>query len=297
MDVIEKYLEILENNGDYSANTLRSYTADLRRFANFLNSELNGDLIEGVTPLGDLFTKFLDYEELQGFKPSTIHRRKVALTQFGGYLFEKGVIDQSAVEKISAYKKDVWRKIAHRDLMLLSDDECVRLEKTLLNEKSSRVYRDISIITLMLETGLSINSIIGLNLSDLDFRAERLRADNGFQTIRYSIPKSSEYLTEYLKSSRRELTQSTTEQALFVSQMGGRITRQGVWQVLRGWGELANISVTLSPRVIRHTAVFKMMKLNMSVEEIQKLLGHSNIMSTKALIRKVSKQTNTTKRR
>jgi len=288
MDLIKKFSDSLESTGDYSTSTLRSYAADLRRFEEFLKSELNGTVSGSIFPAG-IFNKFLDAEEDNGFKPRTIHRRKVALTQFAEYLCAQGMITRDKVAAITNHKQDIWKKINQRDLTFLTEDQCIQLENAILREKNSRVYRDISIISLLLETGLTINPIVGLNLFDIDLRAERIKANNGFQTIRYSIPESVGFLTEYLKSSRRELTQSITEEALFVSQMGGRITRQGVWQILKGWGDAAKLPVPLSPRVLRHTAVRRMLRANQSVEEIQRLLGHSNIMSTRALIRKLSK--------
>jgi integrase/recombinase XerD len=141
----------------------------------------------------------------------------------------------------------------------------------------------------VLETGLSINPIINLDLSDLELRAGRVRADNGLGNAWYSIENTVQYLQKYLSISRPELTQSSNEEALFVSQMGGRITRQGVWQVIQGWGKEAKISISLSPRILRHTAVIQMMKSGKTVEEIQKLLGHTNVFSTRALIRKLEK--------
>jgi integrase/recombinase XerD len=95
-----------------------------------------------------------------------------------------------------------------------------------------------------------------------------------------------------LEEGRPELTQSLTEEALFVSQMGERITRQGVWQVLRSWGRQAKIRKAISPRILRHTAVKQMLLEDKPLVEIQKMLGHRNQFSTRALVRRIKKACN-----
>lgn len=70
------------------------------------------------------------------------------------------------------------------------------------------------------------------------------------------------------------------------------MTRQGVWQVLRQWGRRANLPVTLSPRLARHTAAFHLARSQRPVKEIQALLGHTNPLSTQALLRRLAPSVN-----
>ena len=71
--------------------------------------------------------------------------------------------------------------------------------------------------------------------------------------------------------------------------MGRRITRQGVWQVLRNWGGQAELRRNLSPRMIRHTAAKQMIVEDRPLDEIQRMLGHSNQLSTRSLVRRIKK--------
>jgi integrase/recombinase XerD len=91
----------------------------------------------------------------------------------------------------------------------------------------------------------------------------------------------------YLKIGRPELNRSIDEPALFISQVGTRMSRQSAWQVLRHWGELAELPVTLSPRLLRHTAALRMTHASRPISEIQMLLGHSNPLSTQALLHRL----------
>jgi len=233
--------------------------------------------------------EFLDSEYDQGYKPSTLHRRKISIIQFADYLVESNILHQNSLEQLSAWKPEIWHKIKQRELQFLSEEEIQLLCDTILHHRSLRMYRDISIISVLLETALSIDPIVKLNVSDLELRTLHVRVnlDKGYSL--YPIPDSADYLKNYLEKSRPELTQSANEEALFVSQMGSRITRQGVWQVIKGWGREAQLDTPISPRVLRHTAVVLMLKSGKSTIEIQKLLGHTNVFSTKALIRKLEK--------
>lgn len=286
MDEITQYLKKLAVDGDHSASTLRSYSSDLRRFKQYV-FKYQKELVNNGELSPDLFLSFLNSEHDLGFKPSTLHRRKVTLTQFADYLFQNGIFQDSDLEKVTDWKPDIWLEIKQRELHFLTESEIQQLFDTILNKSSSRMFRDVSIISLVLETGLSIDPIIKLNVSDLKFRTKQVRVEDGDKNTWYSIPDSVSYLQSYLENSRPELTQSANEEALFVSQMGSRITRQGVWQVINGWGEEAGLSVSLSPRILRHTSVVQMIKSGKSIRDIQKLIGHTNIFSTKALIRKL----------
>ncbi|MBE9475422.1 MAG: tyrosine-type recombinase/integrase, partial [Chloroflexi bacterium] len=94
-------------------------------------------------------------------------------------------------------------------------------------------------------------------------------------------------IEEYLQEGRPDLLHHPGEPALFISQMDGRLSRQGVWQILNHWGQLVNPPISLSPRVVRHTAALRMRKAGLSNAEIQIRLGHRNPLSTRALIRRL----------
>ena len=94
-----------------------------------------------------------------------------------------------------------------------------------------------------------------------------------------------------MKEGRPELNYQINEPALFISQTGGRMSRQGVWQALRQWGQKASLPIPLSPRLLRHTAVIRMVHSGRTPAEIQVLLGHSNPLSTQALLRRLMPET------
>jgi integrase/recombinase XerD len=287
MDQIIEFLALLENEQEVSESTRKAYASDIQKFVNFLKSYHKREPVLSDFTVKAFF-QFLDHEKKQGLKPSTLHRRRVSLKKFAEYLHKTGAMDLVSVNAIAGWQRKLWEEIANRESVSLAEAEIKKLMETIGSEQKTRNIRDLLIVSLILETGISIGALVDLNLSDVNLRAKSIRSNNGAE-IWYAVENSVDYIRDYLNESRPELTQSMNEEALFVSQMGGRITRQGVWQVIQGWGEAAGLGVSLSPRILRHTAVRRMLADGRKVEEIQKLLGHGNKHSTQALIRKLKK--------
>jgi integrase/recombinase XerD len=257
MDQIIKFLALLEKEQEVSESTRKAYASDLQKFVNFLKSTRKREPVVGDFTV-KAFVQFLEHEKKQGLKPSTLHRRRVSLKKFAEYLHQAGAMDLVSVNEIAGWQRKLWEEIANREAVSITEAEIQKLLETIGAERKTRNIRDLLIVSLILETGISIGVLVDLNLSDVNLRAQRLRCTNG-EEILYSIENSVDHFKNYLAESRPELTQSMNEEALFVSQMGGRITRQGVWQVVQGWGDAAGLGVSLSPRILRHTAVRNML--------------------------------------
>jgi integrase/recombinase XerD len=198
-------------------------------------------------------------------------------------------MSESQVDDVFSWRHSLWKEIYRREIPVLTENEIEQLYNRIDNNHSRKAVRDLSIISLILDTGLSVNEVISIDLSDLDLRNQELAYRKNSVRVNYSIKRSAGLIEKYLKNERPELTQSMNETALFVSQMGGRISRQGVWQLVREWGKNAGISMPLSPRVLRNTAAMLMVSAGYSIAEMQKRLGHSNRYSTRALVRKIKK--------
>ena len=141
---------------------------------------------------------------------------------------------------------------------------------------------------LLLETGLSVRDLTELDMTDLDLRAGRFHVNLvGKGDLWLALGEAKRAIEEYIQEGRPDLLHHPGEPALFISQMDGRLSRQGVWQILNHWGQLANPPISLSPRVVRHTAALRMRKAGLSNTEIQIRLGHRNPLSTRALIRRL----------
>jgi integrase/recombinase XerD len=285
---VSAFLASLENNPAYSESTRLAYASDLRVFLEYLKAILNRN-----PALDDLdaarVAEFMESESSAGRRQSTLVRRRATLRRFTHFLDETGVSQGNVLAPNGNLIDQAISAVSPRKTaQCLTANQVAQLETLIENSPRPRARRDQAILALLLETGLSVGTLISLNLSDLDLRAGRLHitlesGDDAWLPLGAATP----YLERYLHEGRPDLNHEPNEPALFISQMDGRMSRQGIWQILRYWGKLLNPPVTLSPRLVRHTAALRMARSGRSLTEIQTLLGHSNPLSTLALLRRL----------
>lgn len=288
MEYFKTYIKNLEITGEYSENTIHAYSSDLKRFFLYLQNHIQREPLLSDLNSGAI-KEFLEEENKLGFSPSTLHRRKISLSQFLTHLSKFGNISKNEVNNVSRWKPSLWKEIYNREVQFLAEKEINRLFSIFDDENSVKAVRDKAIISIMLETGLPIGMVIAINLGDINPETKELKVIEGNRTRRLSIKISMNALEKYLVLGRKQFTQSVHEQALFVSQMGSRITRQGVWQLVKDWGLKADLGKSLSPRLLRNTNIKRMVNGGLSVGEIQQKLGHNNRYSTRALVRKINR--------
>lgn len=283
---MEKQIGVFLNNlnrQNYSENTRIAYAADLNQFLSFLlfKFERKPKLVD-ICPA--VINEYWGYIHGLGLKNSTIYRKASTLRTLFNYFEESDLLrDQKEWDQISWPESCNVSK--HADLDYLNAFEIKELIALVEGQENPRAYRDLVIIYILLETGLNISNLIGLNVGDWHNRSNKLKLPTGDDL--FFKDREAKALMNYLGFGRPELTQNQDEKALFVSQWGRRITRQGVWQMLKNYGEETKLSSPLSPRTLRHTSVQKLIKEGKTEEEIQVKLGHKNCMTTQSLIRRI----------
>lgn len=290
---VRDFLDDLEAQLTYSDSTRLAYLNDLRCYLDYLELTL-----QRKPRLADFNARsiagFLDTERESGKRPSTLLRRRASLRNFANYIrrhFEDW--DERFENEAHLIDEAVSVPVVSTRPHYLKDHQIQALWRVLEASQRPRARRDQAILALLLECGLSVGSLVSLNLSDIDLKMGRLRLPSrSNQSVWVPLRDALEPIQRYLKDGRPELNYRTGEPALFISQTGGRMTRQGVWQVLRQWGRKAKLSVTLSPRLARHTAAFHLARSKRPVKEIQALLGHTNPLSTQALLRRLAPELN-----
>ena len=285
---VRAFLTALGSDDAYSSSTRMAYENDLRCFVAYLQDSLTRS-----PRLSDFTTRqvadFLEHERVQGLRHSTLIRRRATLRRFARFL-KKQFPDK--VEQFDPSSKlidlSLGRPAETNKPNYLGTDQLEAVWAVLLASPSPRARRDHALMAILLEMGLSVASLVALDLQDVNLEAGMLcLAVEEDRQIWISLGEAGEPLQRYLQVGRPELNCSPEEQALFVSQTGRRMSRQGVWQVLRQWGRRARLEEVLTPRLVRHTAAFRLAKSGRSLEDIQALLGHTNPLSTHALLRRL----------
>lgn len=292
--LVSAFLVYLETQSTYSSSTRLAYQNDLRCFLAYLKQQLErGPESSDFTPAQ--IASFLSAEREAGRRPSTLLRRRASLRRFAAFLGESDVewgthfkAEAGLIDEAIAEPSPLQRP------RCLTEEQVASLQRLLEASPRPRSRRDEAILGLLLECGLTVGTLIALNLEDLDSKNCSLRIYPEVKSGKWvPLGAAAEPMERYLNEGRPELNYHPDEPALFISQTGGRMSRQGVWQVLRQWGHKARLPVTLSPRLARHTAAYRLAHSGRPIAEVQALLGHTNPLSTQALLRRLNEAAQT----
>ena len=80
------------------------------------------------------------------------------------------------------------------------------------------------------------------------------------------------------------MKENTEEKALFVNYNGKRITRQGLWKILKEYGEKAGLKHKLTPNLIRTSCAVHMLQNGADLKSLQELMGHEDITATQVYL-------------
>ena len=137
-------------------------------------------------------------------------------------------------------------------------------------------------LALLYASGMRVSELMSLNLSDIDTEGDFVRCFGKGHKERL-IPiarRASLAVAEYIKEARSHLARNDEEKALFLNRRGERLTRQGFWQILKGYAKSAGLDKEITPHTLRHSFATHMLSGGADLRSVQELLGHANISTT-----------------
>ncbi|MCX7774331.1 MAG: tyrosine-type recombinase/integrase [Clostridia bacterium] len=271
--VVNACIDYLKDNHNLAPNTLASYERDIRQYTAYLKN------------LGILDTQLADKELLAGYiqslnacgkSPSTVSRCVASLRIFYRYLIRHGKVNGNPIIGIEA------PKITKKPPKILSEQEVHKLMEV-PGTTGVKNIRDKAIIELLYETGLKVTELISLNVEHLDFEQGCIRCVQGRKNREVEIKSACmEGLADYLKLSRPFLLKDSQERSLFINSSGKRISRQGIWKIIKKYTRMADMEDGVTPYTLRHTLAADLIRKGGNAKEVQRVLGNS----TKATLEK-----------
>jgi len=137
-------------------------------------------------------------------------------------------------------------------------------------------------LELLYASGMRVSELVSLNLGDVDLENGYVRClGKGSKERVIPIYQQAALLVkEYVEENRPQLAHNKDEKALFLNLRGDRLTRQGFWQILKGYAKSANLEVEVTPHTLRHSFATHMLSGGADLRSVQELLGHANISTT-----------------
>jgi integrase/recombinase XerD len=140
--------------------------------------------------------------------------------------------------------------------------------------------RDRAILEVLYATGLRVSELISLRPADLDLEVGILTCFGKGRKERL-VPigsKARAWVTRYLDEVRGRHPRPGP--SLFVSQRGGRLSRMGLWGIVRRHAVTAGVANVLTPHVLRHSFATHLLERGADLRALQAMLGHADISTT-----------------
>ena len=253
-ELLENYINYLENVKNYSDHTPTAYKNDLEQYFDYLkNTQKN------------LFDNedFVDYLFSLELAKSTINRK---LTSVNNFLLWSSKLDKY---KGKTFRKSENLKTEKKLPNILTSNYINNLIDKLPTSTAKDV-RNKAIIELLYSSGLRVSELVNLKINDVKNdgslrvigkgRKERLlpMTDQAYKTI-----------SLWLKSNRAEFLKDNDNQFIFLGVRGKQITDREVRRVV-------NLITGTFPHNIRHTFATHVLDGGADLRVVQELLGHSD---------------------
>ena len=274
---IDEFLTSIEVEKGYSENTRVAYKNDLGQFLEFLKGQAEPRVDHWSEVRKDhLLAYILHLKTVREYASTTVARKVAAIKSFFHFLVAEGFItdDPTATLDSPRVRKYLPRAIAQEDVE--------KLLEAASKKDTPRGLRDRAILELLYATGMRVSELVAMNVGDVDLASASVRCfgKGGKERVIPIYERAVEATEAYLSKGRVHLLRDSEEKALFLNQRGQRLTRQGLWLIVKGYVKEAGLTVQVTPHTLRHSFATHMLRGGADLRNVQELLGHANIATT-----------------
>ncbi|WP_239984843.1 tyrosine-type recombinase/integrase [Sporolactobacillus pectinivorans] len=271
---IDDFLTELSNEHRLSANTLDAYRSDLKQYAYFLDEKAGFTVWAKVTEI--VAANYLYWLKDIGNSSATIARKAASIRNFHHFLCRNHFADTDPTITMEV------PKIKIQPPKVLTIEEV----KTLLNaadQKSDTGKRDRAMLELLYATGMRVSELIRLDIHDLNLNLGFVscKGTRGKERIIPIGVPSQKALAIYITAVRNKQQIDSGEQPLFFNRQKKRLTRQGVWKILKQNATLGGIRTPLSPETLRQTLAAHLLERGADLESVEELMGREKTLAAR----------------
>jgi len=242
-----------------SRRTIQYYRVTIERMLHNITQSVRKITTE------DMRSYLSDYQKINNCSKVTVDNVRRNLSSFFSWLEEENYILKSPMRRIHKIKTNQQVK------EVISDEDIERLRD------KCTCKRDLAMIDLLYSTGIRVGELVNLNISDVDFEAREcvVFGKGGKERRVYFDAKEKLHLQKYIDS------RTDSNPALFVTLDSpyDRLKISGVEIRMRELGRSVKIS-KIHPHKFRRTMATRAIDKGMPIEQVQKILGHSQIGTT-----------------
>ncbi len=275
---VQRFLDHLAVERGLSANTVAAYRRDLARYARALRAR---GVADGSGATAEDVAAFV--AELSGathgdgrpYRATSIVRAFSAVRSFHRFLVREG---EAAQDPSGAVVRPRLPRSLPRPLPV---DEVLRLLSE-PQEDTPAGLRDRAVLETLYGAGIRVSELTGLDVDDVDLEegSARVFGKGGKERDVPLGTYACQALAAYLTRSRPVLAVGRSRGALFLSQRGGRLSRQACGRLVAEYARRAGIRTRVTPHTLRHSFATHLLEGGADVRVVQELLGHASVATT-----------------
>lgn len=253
------YLDGFRQNGK-STGTIEQYNLHLSRMLSYVAKNVQ-DIEDD-----DLISYMYKYRALRKVSNRYLNNMRLVFNSFFRWLQRRKVIFRNPVDGLEPikYKQDVKKPLSPEEL------EKVRC--------ACEQERDLAIVEFLYSSAVRVSELCQLNRDDICWESDDvmvLGKGNKEREV-YLNARAHLHLKQYLES------RTDGNPALFVGTRAPheRLTKSGVRNILKKIGSAAGVS-KVHPHRFRRTSATDLLRMGMPIEQVQELLGHVKIETTR----------------
>lgn len=256
--MLTRFENYLRNIKGYSERTTSEYLKDLKAFARWAKTHIEGAKWSTLTR-SDI-DEYITMRAKDGIKPSTTNRELASISALYRYFIREGLLTSNPARFQSRRKQGE------------------HLPNTIPAEDLQQAYaHSVGVvhvwIGLLSTTGIRISELLGLNWEDIDFKSCALEIHGKGNKDRIVYTSA-----EYLELMRQAYERNPIEGRIF--RYSERDARHMIWEALKPYSRAKQ----LSPHAIRHTFATTLARQGVNVATIATILGHNRIATTQKYI-------------
>ena len=271
-DIFVNYLRYERN---MSPETIRAYEKDLHQFLRFF-AKGEGEATNPSEINGLQIREYLQHLKERNYQKTTIVRKLATIRSFYKCLLRKGYVTKNPLTDIPTPK--VEKKIPH----FLATEEVEKL----LNAPQGTSFqsiRDRAILETLYSTGLRVSELTALNVPDVDFTGEVIKARGKGRRERmcpigsFALQAIKAYVD--IRAQVPNINEKDPE-ALFLNRFGDRLSSRSIRKIIDKYIKVTGLSEKTSPHTLRHSFATHLLNRGANLRMVQELLGHKHLSTT-----------------
>jgi len=271
----EIFVNYLRYERNMSPETIRAYEKDLHQFLRHF-SRGDGEPVNPAELTSLQIREYLAHLKEKNYEKTTVVRKLATIRSFYKCLLRKGLVTGNPLTDIPTPK--VEKKIPH----FLGVDEVEKL----LNAPQGNSFqsiRDRAILETLYSTGLRVSELTSLNVEDIDFTGEVIKARGKGRRERM-VPVGSfalQAIKRYvdLRAQVPHINEKDPS-ALFLNRFGDRLSSRSIRKIIDKYIKVTGLSEKTSPHTLRHSFATHLLNRGANIRMVQELLGHKHLSTT-----------------